>query len=78
MDRYKFYMLKSNKWRTPKRVKDWYTHVGDPRGYTLGIETIIEPNTMPRWKGYWFLMAEQTWPEQLHIMCGTKLHYNID
>lgn len=78
MGRYKFYMLKSNKWRTPKRVQDWYTYVGDPRGYTLGIETVIEPNTMPRWKGYWFLMAEQTWPEQLHIMCGTKLHYNID
>jgi len=75
--RYKFYMIKSNKWRSRRHMQQWYDYVGTERGYVISIETEIQPNTIPPFKGYWGLMGEQTWPEHLHVLCGTKANVNI-
>ena len=75
--RSRFYMLKSNKWRGKKLVNQWYEHVGTPRGYVLTIDAVILPNTVPKWKAYWNLMAERTWPTELHVMTGTKVNFGL-
>lgn len=75
--RTKFYMLKNNKWRTTKMLKQWHRYVGKGR-YSLSIDEVIPANTESRWIGYANMMAGKTYPVDTHIMCGTFIDEKLN